>query len=271
MVVKRKSFTDHHQRHWLSNPSFQIPPTETADEVIETMSVDSHDDTSNDSTSKKSKKHSKKKKKKDHKHKRDKRSVKCKLDSEPKLEFTGKEEYYVDKKSNNSYISMGTLKKEEHSRYRCHTKLLGTRKWSFFHSKDKSERKRYFDTKTKNSKVISFDSTTVEERLANKVIRLDEEEFTEKTKGFNRSILNNNKDIPMWLDYVRLQDNFYMKMTKIQLAERKMDILNRALRENPSNDALYREYIDVLEQTYPSFEVSKFLDILLQKGEVAID
>lgn len=244
-----------------------MPPSERADEVIETMSVDSYDETSNDSTSKKTKKHSKKKKKKEHKHKKDKRSVKSKSDSDPKLEFTGKEEYFIDKKPNNSYISMGTLKKEEHSRYRCHTKLLGTRNPSFVYSKDKSEKKRYFDTKIKSSKVISFDSTTVEERLANKVIRLDEEEFTERTKGFNRSLLNNNKDISMWLDFVRLQNNFHMKVTKIQLAERKMDILNRALRENPANDALYREYIDILEQTYPSFEVSKFLDILLQKGE----
>lgn len=264
------SFTDH-QRHWLSNPSFQMPPNEAADEVIETMSVDSHDDTSNDSTSKKSKKHSKKKKKKEHKHKKDKRSFKSKSDSEPKLEFTGKEEYFVDKKPNNSYISMGTLKKEDHSRYRCHTKLLGTRMPSFFNAKDKSEWKRYFDTKIKSSKVISFDSVTVEERLANKVIRLDEDEFSEKTKAFNRSLLNNNKDIPMWLDFVRLQDNFYMKLTKIQLAERKMDILNRALRENPADDAIYREYIDILEQTYPSFEVSKFLDNLLQKGELAFE
>lgn len=243
--------------------------SEAADEVIETMSVDSHDETSNDSTSKKSKKHSKKRKKKEHKHKKDKRSVKSKSGSVPKLEFTGREEYFVDKKPNDSYISMGTLKKEEHSRYRCHTKLLGTRNLTFFYSKDKSERRRYFETKMKSSKVISFDSKTVEERLANKVNRLDEEEFTEKVKGFNRSLVNNNKDIPMWLDFVRLQDNFYMKITKIQLAERKMDILNRALRENPANDALYREYIDILEQTYPSFEVSNFLDTLLQKGEFA--
>lgn len=258
------------ENYWLTNPSFQMPPSATINDSTESMSVEIYDqETNSDSTSKKSKKHSKKKKKKEHKLKKDKRS-KSKSDSEPKIEFTGKEDYYVDKKPNNSYFSMVTLKKEDHSRYRCQTKFLGTKQWriSQFQSKEKS--KRYFHGKSKKLNTIGSVGRSPNKET-NKIIRLSETEFTLKTKEFNQNLQNNNKNIPMWLDYVRLQENFYMKMTKIQLAERKMDILNKALRENPSNEALYREYISILEQTYPSFEISKFLDILLQKGKIILE
>lgn len=46
-----------------------------------------------------------------------------------------------------------------------------------------------------------------------------------------------------------------------------MAILDKALRENAGNDRLYAVYVDVLERTYPSFEVSKLLDGLLAKGK----
>lgn len=80
-------------------------------------------------------------------------------------------------------------------------------------------------------------------------------------------LMSNQNDIDLWLELVRFQEHFYMKMTKIQLAERKMEILNKALRDNPKNDRIYREYVDILEKTYPSFEVSKFLENLIQKGK----
>lgn len=80
-------------------------------------------------------------------------------------------------------------------------------------------------------------------------------------------LISKQNDIDLWLELVRFQEHFYMKMTKIQLAERKMEILNKALRDNPKNDRIYREYVDILEKTYPSFEVSKFLENLIQKGK----
>lgn len=233
-------------------------------------------DSDEDEPQPKQKKHSKKKKKKDHKHHKDKRPKIEPIKNEPKSEFTGKENYYVDKKPSNSYFSMETLKRDDSARYRVHFHYVGTltsQQWRILHRRSKDKSKRYF-TKHKTDKVKatpdgdSGGGTVVDddEKETSKNHRLSEEDFTAKTKVLNKNLLSSPKDIDLWLEYIRFQGHFYMKMTKIQLAERKMEILNKALRDNPSNERLYREYIDILEQTYPSFEVSKFLDTLIQKG-----
>lgn len=220
------------------------------------------------------KKHSKKKKKKEHKHHKEKRiktDEKIESKTDEKIEFTGKEEYYVDKRPCNSYFSLETLKKDESARYRIHFHHIGTltaEQWRIFYRRSKDKPKRYF-TKFKPEKVAPIDrdaNATNDDKELSKTHRLNEDEFTAKTKVLNKTLLANSKDIDTWLEYVRFQDHFYMKMTKVQMAERKMEILNKSLRDNPSNERLYLEYIDIIEQAYPSFEVSKFLDILIQKG-----
>lgn len=265
---------------WLTNSSFQVAANVQRSEV-DAEFIDSDDDelTTTQQQPIKQKKHSKKKKKKEHKHHKEKRP---KLETinkstEPKLEFTGKENYYVDKKPCNSYHSMETLKRDDSARYRVHFHYVGTlttQQWRILHrrrSKDKS--KRYF-TKYKTEKVKTStpdgDADGIgaddDNETTSKNYRLNEDEFTAKTKVLNKNLLSSPNDIDLWLEYIRFQEHFYMKMTKIQLAERKMEILNKSLRDNPSNERLYREYIDILEQTYPSFEVSKFLEALIQKG-----
>lgn len=98
------------------------------------------------------------------------------------------------------------------------------------------------------------------------VDRLDEDAFISQNRTFNKRLAENPADIAVWSEFVRHQDKTSQKATKLQIAERKMEILDKALRENVSNDALYEMYVDVLDRTYPSFEVSKMLDGLLAKG-----
>lgn len=265
---------------WLTNSSFQVAPNERVDPDVEII------DSDDDEPPAKQKKHSKKKKKKEHRHHKDKQRPKSSetqaaTKNEPKSEFTGKENYYVDKKPCNSYFSMETLKRDDSARYRVHFHYVGTltsQQWRILHRRTKDKSKRYF-TKHKSDKVKSTvaqpimapegdgGSVVDDEKETSKNHRLSEEEFTAKTKVLNKNLLANATDIDAWLEYVRFQEHFYMKMTKVQMAERKMEILNKALRDNPSNERLYREYIDILEQAYPSFEVSKFLETLIQKGK----
>lgn len=257
-----KFVTIEQNKDWLTNSSFQAVTGEHTEPNVET--IESDDD---EPQPKHSKKHSKKKKKKEHKHHKEKRA-KSETSSEPKSEFSGKENYYVDKKPCNSYFSMETLNKNDSARYRVNFHRIGTltpEQWRILHRRSKEKSKRYF-TKLKAEKSKSIDGDDDEEKETAKTHRLDEEEFTAKTKVYNKNLATNQHDIEMWLEYIRFQEHFYMKMTKVQMAERKMEILNKALRDNPSNDQLYHEYMHVLESTYPSFEVSKFLDILIQKG-----
>lgn len=268
---------------WLSNPSYQLPPSTSTMEIddndIEIKDCDVERDSSNDS-SKPIKKHSKKKKKKLHKHHKEKHSKIEKIDdTTTKSEFTGKEDYYVDKQPDNSLLTLtkASMKKKDCTRYHVNVKLLGTlpsmQQTKLLRHSSKDKLKRYFHIKSRKAEKIKSETINDDAGAAtavnevSKAHRLTEDEFTEKTKLFNRSLLTTDiSNIDMWLDFVRLQENFYAKITKLQLAERKMEILNKALRDNLGNDRLYHEYVDILEQTYPSFEVSKYLDILIAKG-----
>lgn len=169
---------------------------------------------------------------------------------------------------------METLKKGDSARYRVNFHHIGTltaEQWRILHRRSKDKPRRYF-TKHKSSssaektKEDGGQSVADDEKETSKNHRLSEEEFTAKTKIFNKELLANVTNIDLWLEFVRFQEHFYMKMSKVQLAERKMEILNRALRDNLSNERLYREYIEIIEGAYPSFEVSTLLDRLIHKG-----
>lgn len=294
---------------WLTNSSFQVNPStasvaaaepidvQSDDDVVE--AIDSDDSTktqkrSSSSSSAAKKRSKKKKKKKRRKAKRAKSDVASADDDDdaddndakdkaPKIEFTGQEDYYVDK--------TGRMDKCDVARYHVNARLLGTltqKQWQMMYKSKKEKSKRYFvwnvgnksgeeagggvgaSTSSKdnnNSSSTTNNNNTTTATTTTKVYRMTEDEFVAKSKTINKRLADDSDDIDAWLEQVRFQEHFYMKMTKIQLAERKMEILNRALHENPSNDRLYREFIGVLEWAYPSFEVSKFLDNLIKKGK----
>lgn len=285
----------HFTEDWLTNSSFQVAaaavaavaPTITVqsdDEVVE--AIDS-DDEVDDSTwtqkrpSPSAKKRSKKKKKKRRKGKRTKADANDDdKDEESNIEFTGQEDYYVDKKPCYRDFATGTMDKRDVARYHINVRLLGTlthQQWQMMYQSKREKLKRYFlwnigndrgdGAGTSASRSKDNNNSSSSSKTTTKTYRMTEDEFIARSKMFNKSLADDSNDIVTWLEYIRYQEHFYMKMTKVQLAERKMEILNRALHDNPSNDRLYREYISVLEWAYPSFEVSKFLDNLIQKGK----
>lgn len=278
--------------NWLTNSSFQVvnapaaaAPTVTVQSDDEAVQAIDSDDEVDDSTwtqkrpSSPTKKRSKKKKKKRRKGKRSKSDDND--EEESNIEFTGQEDYYVDKKPCYRDFATGTMDKRDVARYHINVRLLGTlthQQWQMMYRSKKEKSKRYFvgnigndsGDEAGNSGVgASASSSNKDNNKSNsttKTYRLTEDEFIAKTKIFTKRLADDANDIDAWLEYVRFQENFYMKMTKVQLAERKMEILHRALHDNSSNERLYREYVSILESAYPSFEVSKFLDNLIQKG-----
>lgn len=140
-----------------------------------------------------------------------------------------------------------------HFRYRSYYEgLIG-----HIHRQRFTQVKRYF-LKSKKDKIAVGDW--------NKEESLSEEEFSVRNKEFNRQLGENPGNIELWMKFINHQDLSHMKSTKIQVVERKLDILNKALRENPKNEDLYKLYIQVIDRAFPSFEVSKILDQLLSKG-----
>lgn len=262
---------------WLLNPSFDVPSQQeivniqsgacqlntSATTAPETTAVNDSDNSSHEVARKKHKKEHKHHKRKKSKHKSKSNEV-----AQPKLEFTGKEDYYVDKKSDRDNWSRDSLHKTQCPRYRVRMRRLGSltpQQWRLLRGSVADQKsKRYFSQKNKRTHDDQDAGKT--EIAVRREMRLTEEEFTLKTKSFNQQLGEDPSRIDVWLEYVGHQDRFYTKITKLQLTERKMDILNRALHQNPDSDKLKRTYVDLIEQTYPSFEVSKILNGLLEKG-----
>lgn len=248
---------------WLSNPSFK--PLSSIDTPVKTtISSDSNKTPSiiEPSTSSSSKKSKQKRKHKDEnkfslkKKKKQKQELKDSKQSAPIDVFTGNEEYYVDKLPVRGYLKIQTLHRPACPKYKIYLRSLGSIQRSY----NSKKFKRYY-IKNKKDKIQCNDRddpTMI-------IDRMDEIEFVNKNKLFNRKLGENPSDVTLWLDFVQHQDFTYMKSTKIQIVERKIDILEKALRENSSNEQLYRLYVDIIDQTYPSFEVSKILDRMLAK------
>lgn len=202
-----------------------------------------------------------------HKHKKEKKSKKSKKHkkrdgspptspSQPISEFTGTESYYVDKVPGKRPI----VKKQQRA---LHYKVNA---WI----KNDLPRKQFKRTlpKLKRYYLETIDKTSSSTNPSKKVEKLSEAEFTAQTKEFNKNLLSQiSQNIPMWLDFVELQNRFYMRLNKMQLAERKLDILDKAIRANIGDDRLYDKYIEILQETFPEFEVIHYLDRLIMKGK----
>ncbi|XP_036341492.1 LOW QUALITY PROTEIN: nuclear exosome regulator NRDE2-like [Rhagoletis pomonella] len=239
---------------WLANSSFPLENDDIKNlenvEIIESSTSSSENEVELSQSS-----HQKKKK-----HKRSKKRRKLEHDCEikliaPVLEFSGNEEYYIDKSKTKQFLSIRTLHKPACPRYRhSFGHILGARFWHHSNANKKSS-KRYFLAKVKASSDQNYSS----------VLPLDENEYNARMGQLNRKTLEASCDVQVWLDLLSLQDQNPYKWSRLLLAERKLDIINRALARFPCNEQLYEQYIDIINVTYPSFEVTKMLDRLLQK------
>lgn len=183
----------------------------------------------------------------------------------PNIEFTGREEYYVDKKWERGYLSVQSLHRPACPKYRMYSRPLAPLPRSAAAGRQLLQ--RYY-TKSKLNRTVASGAP---DASTNTEHRLSEDEFIRCNRDFNQRLSHAPDDIAEWLRFVRHQEQSPQRLTKLQLAERKMDLLNRAIHENMSatsddrRDRLYAEYATVIEHTYPSFEVSKLLDALLAR------
>ncbi|KAJ6647678.1 Nuclear exosome regulator NRDE2 [Pseudolycoriella hygida] len=236
---------------WLTNPSYEKYETpslsESSSKRINEESNEQNEDVE-PSTSHSSRSH-KKKHKKDRNHRSPKENPK---NVDEVMEFDGTEDYYVDKSAERGYLRVETLHRPACPRYRVYyNSVVGKNRSQHFWKV-----RRYY-LKSKKGKI--------EVGEWNKEEKLSEEDFSIKNKEFNRQLGENPGRIELWIQFIHHQDMSHMKSTKTQVVESKLDILNKALRENPKNEDLYKLYIQVIDRAYPSFEVSKILDQLLAK------
>lgn len=259
--INNGSDAEHNQipsSSWLSNSSFALENDQIKSlENVEFMGSSWSLDESNAEYTQKTKNNKRKAHKR--KSKRKKYDSDCNTQITPILEFNGAEGYYIDKSKIQNYLTVRTLHKPACPRYRYRSGYVLGKGFSCKSNVKETILKcgkRYF----RNKCYIQNDTV-----CNNTQIALDENEYTARLGQLNRRILQPSSDIQVWLELLSLQERNPYKWSRLLLAEKKLDIINRALISFPRNEQLYRIYIDIINATYPSFEVTKILDRLLLK------
>ncbi|XP_005190091.2 nuclear exosome regulator NRDE2 [Musca domestica] len=253
---------------WLENTSFPLDvikftaPQGTPNNVIDDYSTSNSDssvlshsdsgDSNGEREHKKRKKDKKAKSKKKAKHKTSSRPASPVPTFEPLLDFTGKEEFYVDKNKAKQYNSIKTLHKPACPRYRVNHYTLGRA----YGPVGKVKSKRYYHCTKYLDNV---------EKNDNDNYPLTENEYTSKMSDLNRKTMENCREIQNWLDLIALQDRNPYKWSRLRIAEKKIDYIEKALNFHPFHKDLYSVYIETITQCYTSHDVSKMLDSLLAK------
>ncbi|XP_073844060.1 nuclear exosome regulator NRDE2 [Musca autumnalis] len=169
----------------------------------------------------------------------------------PSLDFTGQEEFYVDKRKAKQYNTIKTLHKPACPRYRTNHYTLGRS----YGSIGKAKTKRYYNCKY----IENVEKSNTE------CYPLTENEYTSKMGELNRKTMENCREIQHWLELIALQDRNPYKWSRLRIAEKKLDYMEKALNFHPFHKDLYSVYIDTIVQCYTSHDVSKMLDALLAK------
>ncbi|KAG8223503.1 hypothetical protein J437_LFUL004971 [Ladona fulva] len=188
------------------------------------------------------------------------------------------ENFYEDKKKERGNLSVETLHRPAVPLW-PYLVPLGI-KYKSFHSWKLSGRKRerYYLHKEKDVPVdvdVESDKETKEDGKEQtgkrdgilkevwKTSRL-EQEVQHATELFNSRLNKNPQDVRTWLEFLRFQDRatelqFRGGRSKRALAQRKIDILEKALRENPRSWLLQREKVHLEKFLYPPDELEQRL------------
>uniref|UniRef100_A0A1A9UGE2 Protein NRDE2 homolog n=1 Tax=Glossina austeni TaxID=7395 RepID=A0A1A9UGE2_GLOAU len=167
------------------------------------------------------------------------------------LEFAGNEEFYVDKAKAKQYNTVKTLYKPARPRYKVYyPKPMGTTRTSA----NKNKSKRYFQCKELKDEIGTP-----------QVHPLDENEYTARMGILNRKTIESCRELQPWLDLIELQDRNPYKWSRLRVSEKQLEYIQKALHYHPRNEKLYCKYIDIVRATYPSHDVTKMLENLLNK------
>lgn len=191
------------------------------------------------------------------KNRKHKKNELFKLAAEKVLDFTGQEEFYVDKNKAKQYNTIKTLHKPACPRYRVHYHTLG----KHFYIKEKNKPKRYYRYRG---------DTKGDENVTNSIYALAENEYTLKMGELNRNTIENCQDLKSWIELIALQDRNPYKWSRLRVAEKKLDYVQKALIYLPGQEELYKVYIAVITKAYTSHDVSKMLEPLLAKDPYSL-
>ncbi|XP_045469039.1 nuclear exosome regulator NRDE2 [Harmonia axyridis] len=281
---------------WLQQSSFPITVPQKSSEINSKQNVDSSLSDTNDpqSTTKKHKK-SKRKIKEDSsdkslnvdsslsdtsdspmiekKYKKSKKKIKKdssdKSSNSMKCDITENDIFFIDKKPTKEFLNVKTISRPAVAKYKIHyyliKKHMKKRKLKRFYHQLSSEDIKKSEDIEKNFNNVNFDSLQ------------HEMELTQKTAIYNRTVHEDPKNVEMWLEFIDYQDiifKFEKNYKKGSIAkglranaERKLNIIEKALSHNPNSEKLHRKRLQIMVSVYPADELQKQLGDLLSKDQ----
>ncbi|KAI4458259.1 tetratricopeptide-like helical [Holotrichia oblita] len=192
------------------------------------------------------------------------------------------DDFQIDKTRIKQYLSVNTISRPSVPKYH--------RTFSIFRKHRRPKKfKRYYrvnlekiDDKTGSDN----EGKLVKKDLSSKVPKVENENFTgfkqeedmsQTTAFYNRSLADDPSNVDMWLKYIRFQDMVYQfektyrkgSIAKGQrvTAERKLAILDKALTHLPNNERLLRERLNICVSVYPADELHEQLNKLVDKEQ----
>ncbi|XP_018323794.1 protein NRDE2 homolog [Agrilus planipennis] len=243
---------------WLENSSFKADVN-----VLKKSETLQADDEREDKVSL----HRKKQKKKEKKNKKNKAKETIQLldDALPNDLFL------IDKKRNKEYLSSSV---QRIARPSAPKYILRYKSHQMSNKNYKKKIVRYFHHVCDELHKIANDKSNSSENVEFEGYK-EEQDLTQTTAFYNRSLSDNPHDINMWLKYVRFQDivNHFEKAYRKGsiakgsrvLAERKLIILDKALIQNPNCEALLRERLNIAASVFPADELYLQMEKLIEK------
>ncbi|KAI9342758.1 NRDE-2, necessary for RNA interference-domain-containing protein [Zopfochytrium polystomum] len=95
-------------------------------------------------------------------------------------------------------------------------------------------------------------------------------DFLKKTQEFNKLLMEKPKDVQLWIDFCKLQDELIAGGSKRgairqAIAEKKLAILEKALDAIPGDEKLLHQYMSVCEEAYDSIRLLTKWDVILRE------
>ncbi|XP_044761103.1 nuclear exosome regulator NRDE2 [Coccinella septempunctata] len=177
--------------------------------------------------------------------------------------------FFIDRKPTKEFLKVKTISRPAVAKYKIQFYMIEhqkkPRKVKRYYHKLSSEDLEKAEGVEKNFNDENFDSLQ------------HEMELTQKTGFYNKIVFEEPNNIENWLEFIDYQDvifKFEKNYKKGSVAkglranaERKLNILEKALSHNPYSEKLHRKRLQIMVGVYPADELQKQLSDLLSKDQ----
>ncbi|XP_068157531.1 LOW QUALITY PROTEIN: nuclear exosome regulator NRDE2 [Drosophila tropicalis] len=172
----------------------------------------------------------------------------------PRLEFDGKDEFFVDKKWNNIYREWETIPRLSHPIYKVTRRQLRNAGGEWY-----ARRRR------RNKQNITLSSKRSSQSLKDSLSDKEIDETQMRMRDLIALVTTDDKTpVDTWLEFNKLLEMNLERLTHFAKSERQMHYLEMALQAHVDNEQLLQCYINTANITYPASQVATLIERMLE-------